>query len=125
PVEAADGKRLARLLDDLDAEDFEKREAASQELARLEEIAGPALRAALKGDPPAETKRRLRELLDKLDRRAPSPEALRHLRAVEALEHSGTPEARRLLEALAAGAPEARLTQESKAALRRLTREKP
>src|SRR5262249_44515666 len=39
---------------------------------------------------------------------------------VMALEVRGTPEARRLLERLAAGLPEARLTQESRAALRRL-----
>jgi hypothetical protein len=36
------------------------------------------------------------------------------------LERVGTAEARRLLEALARGAPEARLTQEAKAALARL-----
>jgi hypothetical protein len=44
------------------------------------------------------------------------------VRAVLALEARGTPEARRLLEKLADGAPEAWLTQESRAALRRLER---
>ena len=42
------------------------------------------------------------------------------LRAVEVLERSRTPEAKALLERLSAGAPEARLTQDAKAALERL-----
>jgi hypothetical protein len=47
---------------------------------------------------------------------------LRLLRAVEALEHVGTPEARQLLEALSRGAREARLTREAQASLRRLAK---
>ena len=50
----------------------------------------------------------------------PSPEQARALRAVEVLEHVGTAEAKRVLETLAAGAAEARLTQEARASLRRL-----
>jgi hypothetical protein len=41
---------------------------------------------------------------------------------VWALEQAGTPDARRLLEDLGRGAPEARLTREAKAALLRLER---
>jgi hypothetical protein len=47
---------------------------------------------------------------------------VRCLRAVAVLEDLGTPAARELLEGLAAGAPEARLTREAKASLRRLGR---
>jgi hypothetical protein len=48
------------------------------------------------------------------------PERLQALRAVEVLERIGTPEARKVLETLATGAPAARLTREAKASLGRL-----
>jgi WD40 repeat protein len=123
PVAAVDGKRLARLVADLDADAFDTREAASRELAQLGEGAEAALREALKGKPSAETKRRLDDLLEKLERRTLSPEELRGVRAVEALEHIGTPEARKLLEKLADGAAVARLTRDAKASLKRLGRQ--
>jgi hypothetical protein len=47
---------------------------------------------------------------------------LRDHRAIQALEHIGTPAAKDLLEALAGGAPDARRTEEAKAALRRMVR---
>ncbi|MGE3805935.1 MAG: hypothetical protein AB7K24_14780 [Gemmataceae bacterium] len=50
----------------------------------------------------------------------PSPQWLRAARAVALLEHLNTPEARKLLEALAAGEADALPTKEAKAALDRL-----
>jgi WD40 repeat protein len=47
------------------------------------------------------------------------PELLRHIRTVEVLERIATPAAREVLEALAKGAPAARLTREAKASLER------
>jgi hypothetical protein len=44
------------------------------------------------------------------------------VRAIEALEHTASPAARRLLAALATGAPEAHQTRQAQAALRRLER---
>jgi hypothetical protein len=120
PVAAPDEKLLARLLADLDDNAFEQREAASRELAQLGERADTALRQALKNKPAPEAKRRIEELLEKLDNRSLAPEDLQALRAIEALEHIGTPEARKLLETLATGTPEARLTREAKAALKRV-----
>jgi WD40 repeat protein len=52
-------------------------------------------------------------------------ERVREARAVLVLEARATPEARQLLRRLAAGLPQARLTQEAKAALQRLQRSKP
>jgi hypothetical protein len=47
---------------------------------------------------------------------------MRTVRAIEVLGQIGTLEAQLTLEKLAAGAPEARMTQEAKAALQRRTR---
>jgi hypothetical protein len=49
-------------------------------------------------------------------------EWLRAIRAVAVLEHIGTPEAHELLQSLAGGTPESRLTREAKASLQRLAK---
>jgi RNA polymerase sigma factor (sigma-70 family) len=118
PVAASDPKKIARLIADLDQEDFTARESATKQLSELGELAEPALRAALNDKPSAEKRRRIDDLLKRLD---PSnfPEVLRGVRAVEVLESLGTPEARQVLQTLAEGAAEARLTREAKAALER------
>jgi len=54
-----------------------------------------------------------------------SPKQLLTLRGLEVLEHIATPEAKQVLQKLAAGAPDARLTREAKAALQRLERLNP
>ena len=123
PVAVADEKRIARLIADLDADEFAVREKATQELDALGEIAVHACRKALEGTPSAESRRRLERLLSAQARETakPSPERLRTLRALEILERAGTQEARQLLNALADGAPGARLTEQAKAALERLS----
>jgi RNA polymerase sigma factor (sigma-70 family) len=124
PVPAADEKRVARLIADLDSDDFATRQRASGDLEKLGERALPAYRRALEGKPSLETRRRLEDL----QRRAyaawwdVSGERLRSLRAIEALEMAGTEEARDVLKTLAAGAEGTRLTQEATAALKRLIR---
>jgi WD40 repeat protein len=123
PVKRADQKHLARLIRDLDADAFDQRESASRDLAALGERAEGALREALGKRPSLETRRRIDELLQPLDAWPPSPEALRIIRAVEALEHIGTSEARKLLQALADGDPNARLTRDAKESLKRLERQ--
>jgi RNA polymerase sigma factor (sigma-70 family) len=120
PAAAPNAKRVARLLADLDDERFGVREQASRELEALRGLAGPALREALAGRPSAEARRRLEELLAKLDTAAPTPEEVRAVRVVEVLEHAGTGAARRLLTDLAGGAAGARLTREATAARLRL-----
>jgi hypothetical protein len=49
---------------------------------------------------------------------------MRLLRALEALENAGTTEAIRLLDTVATGAPEARLTREAQSSLARLAKRK-
>jgi WD40 repeat protein len=121
PAAAPDPKRVAKLLADLEDERFEVRERASRELEALGGPAEPALRQALAGRPAAEARRRLTALLEKLAG-GPTPEEVRAIRVVEALERAGTAAARGLLTDLAGGVPEARLTREAKAALQRLPR---
>ena len=66
--------------------------------------------------------RRLSDLLRPLEATGLTPEQLRAVRAVQVLEGIGSTEARQLLDSLAQGAPEARLTQEARAAAARLGR---
>jgi hypothetical protein len=117
-----DTARAERLIAELDDERFAVRSKATKELEALGDAARPALRKALAGNPPAEARRRLRALLDRLDSSSPPAETIRQVRAVEALEIIGGPEARRWLEKLAAGPPEMRLTQEAKASAERLSK---
>jgi HEAT repeat protein len=95
PAAATDPKRIAALVKALDADRFAAREQAAAELAKLGDEADTALRAALAGAPSPEARERLTQLLPKMA--APTPERLRELRAVEALEVAGTPEAAALL----------------------------
>jgi RNA polymerase sigma factor (sigma-70 family) len=120
PAEPPDPKRLRELLDALDSDRFAEREAASRALAGWGEVVEPELQRELGQTPSVEKRHRLRMLLDGLAA-LPSPDAVQQARAVVALQWADTPEARRLLEELAGGAPGARLTQEAKAALRRLS----
>jgi hypothetical protein len=118
-----DERHLARLVDDLDADEFAVRERASQELAGLGLKAEAALRRALEGQASVEVRRRIENLLEKLKAgglHLPSPELI-SLRVLEALELSGSPTAQEVIADLANGPPEARLTREAKASLGRLT----
>jgi hypothetical protein len=124
PAGAASSERLARLVADLDSTRFEARQQAAQELEALEEVAEPALRRAREAGPSLEVRRRAGQILDKLPLAA-SPERLRQLRAIEVLEALGTADARRLLEELSGGAPEALRTREARASLERLARRLP
>jgi RNA polymerase sigma factor (sigma-70 family) len=123
PVAAIDHKHLTRLITDLDSDRFEVRDRATKELAKLGEQALNAVRKALDGEPTLETKRRLEQLLEEQERGrwSISPERLRTRRSLEVLERAATPEARRVLEALSAGAPGAWLTSDAKACLARLS----
>jgi hypothetical protein len=118
PVTAPTAERLSQLIADLDSNRFAVREKASGELEQLGELAEPALRGALEGKPPPETRERVNAVLAR--HQAWSGDRLRRWRVIQALEGIGTPEAQSLLKAVAEGAPASRLTQEAQAALDRL-----
>jgi RNA polymerase sigma factor (sigma-70 family) len=115
----ADAAQVRRLVEQLDSEDFQQREAASRELAAMGGSVEEALQGALRTAGSAEARRRLKDLLDRLQG-GPTADELRQLRAVHALELCGTAEARQLLQGLAGGASGARLTRDARAALERL-----
>jgi hypothetical protein len=119
PFLEAPSEKVQALIADLDAHDFHRREVAAKELEVLAEQAGSALRAALERPSSSEQRRRIEPILDSS---APlAPETIRSVRAAEVLERIGNADALELLRKLAAGMPEARLTREAQASLRRLT----
>jgi WD40 repeat protein len=113
--------RLAPMLAGLDSDNFQTREKATRELEVLGDLVESDLRRVLAGTPSLEVRRRLQDLLAKLGP-GKSPQRLRVLRAVEVLEHIDTVAAAEVLRTLAKGAPQARLTQEARATLKRLTK---
>jgi hypothetical protein len=104
----------------LDADDFEERERAEQQLVALGEGARPALERALKGQPNPEVKRRIPGILERIATTVPPPEELRAVRSIEALERIGTPAALEILQEMATGAPDALPTREARVSLDRL-----
>ncbi|HEY2787206.1 MAG TPA: WD40 repeat domain-containing protein [Fimbriiglobus sp.] len=118
PVPPIDPKKVARLIDDLDAPIFTTREAASNELAAAADKVRDALIAARATATSAEQLKRLDRLLKPID--ASSPDQVRIVRAVEVLERIGTSAAKKFLFELADGAPGARLTREAAASRDRL-----
>jgi hypothetical protein len=123
PLFVADDKQIKRLLAELDDDDFEQRERAGHKLRKLEDLAEPALRRALDEKPSPEVRRRVQELLGKLDAPTFTPRQLRFQRAVEILERVGSDEARRSLAVLAKEAPGRWLRDEARASLLRLENE--
>jgi WD40 repeat protein len=125
PAKPADPRKVAGLIADLDSNEFAARQRAADRLEKLADLAEPALRKALADRPSPEARKQLEKLVDGLERESLSAEQLRSVRALEALELAGTPEAGELLTALARGAPEARLTRWAKEALERRQRQEP
>jgi WD40 repeat protein len=124
PVDADVTQQIPRWIRELDDERFAVREKATTELEMLGELAVPALRQTLKDRPSPEVAQRIRDLLDKADAPVPSVRRLREIRSVAALEHIDNPEARKVLQEVAKGLADARLTQEAKASLDRLSKRK-
>jgi RNA polymerase sigma factor (sigma-70 family) len=122
PVTAADLKAARGWIADLDSETFDVREKASTGLERLGTLIVPLLERALREGAPPEAKRRIEQLLEKLEPLPVSGESLRAWRALAVLERAGTPEAKQLLQGLAGGDPDVWLTREAKNVLHRLSK---
>jgi WD40 repeat protein len=125
PAVAPDPAVVRRLVDSLDNGSFEERDRAERELRGYREQVTPELNAALKQPRSAEHRDRLERLLGQADGVEYAADRVRLLRAIEVLERIGGTQARGTLERLAGGAPHARLTRESRAALDRMNAARP
>lgn len=113
-------KTVPKLIADLENDQFVVREKASLELEQLDGLIEQTLRQTLEQHPSPEVARRVKDLLDKIEKQHSKSDQLRLLRAVETLEYIATPGALEILKKLASGASEARLTLEAKESLGRL-----
>jgi RNA polymerase sigma factor (sigma-70 family) len=121
PVPAADAEKIGRLIADLGGS-FDARRKATAELERLGELTVEPLKAAAAKSPPLDLKQRIEKLIEKAGTRKLQGDQLRELRAVEVLELAASPEAKQVLDTVAKGAPDARLTHEAKSAAERLAK---
>jgi WD40 repeat protein len=117
PVLAPSTERTEKLIADLSDPNFRIRNEAARALTELNELSLPILRKRV-AEGSIEQRRFLEGLIDKLER-VDSSVSPAELRAIAVLERLDDPRARRLLEAIAAGAEEAALTQDARMALRR------
>jgi WD40 repeat protein len=120
PAALPDPARVKKLIADLDADEFDVRESARNGLEKLGELALAPAREALKGRPSAEQRRALEDVIKGAAAPSMSGERLRLVRALEALEMAHTPEAVKLLKAVAAGAPDTLPTTQARSSLTRL-----
>jgi RNA polymerase sigma factor (sigma-70 family) len=157
-----DAKRVAQLIEQLDSDDFARREEAANELDYLGKFIKTDLERAAKDTKSAEVTKRVQDMLGRIASETAGPAAppaltgnrveassvngkitvtidgkpinltptaaapaprlawVRVARAAAVLEHVGTPEAQKILEALADGEAEAPPTKAAKEALDRL-----
>jgi WD40 repeat protein len=115
PATSPDPKKIAAMVLDLSSPNFATREAATDALVQMGEIALLTLSKALDAEAELETSRRLKEIV----RRATNI-SYRTLRAIAVLEEIADDGAVRVLESLSKGAAESRQTAEAQATLRRL-----
>jgi WD40 repeat protein len=118
PVEPPNAEMVKRLTGDLDHKDYRRREVAMRTLAELGERAREPLNQCLRTGHSPEVRERIERILAAQER--PTPEQLRRLRSIEAMEVAGTREAADLLAHWASGAPGAHFTREAAAAAKRL-----
>jgi sugar lactone lactonase YvrE len=112
-------RRLQSLLNDLDSDDFNRRELAGRALAAMGKAVEGRLRSAMAEAKSVEVRLRLRNLLDEM-KREPTPEDLRLQSAVQVMELCGTADALHVLREWSGGTAGAPLTEQARASLERL-----
>jgi WD40 repeat protein len=117
-----DFQQIDRYIRDLDANSFDARKTATEELTKMEDVPEAKLRNVLAGKPALEIRRRVEEILKEIERGKlePTGRHLQSLRAVEVLEHIGTPEAKSILDRLTKGTSGLGLTEDAKSSLKRI-----
>ena len=115
-----DAERFEKLVTQLSSEEFQEREAAERELAKLGSAALTLMRKARADSDSQEVRTRLDRVIKDLTENPFAPEAWRCKRAVVAMELAGTDEARKLLARWAADAPGTTLSDDAAAALKRM-----
>jgi hypothetical protein len=120
PASVPEQARIQKLIQDLDDDLYDVREAAETELAAVGAVAEPAMRDALGKKPSLEVEMRLRRLLVPSSRTQVTSQRLQEIRSVQLLETIGSVEARAVLQSLTKGAASANLTTTAAAALARL-----
>jgi hypothetical protein len=113
-----DEEQIGRWISELDSEDYNTREKASNELAKFARLIKPRLLAASAATKSPEVAQRIYLILKDAPR--PIPTELQVCRAVEAAELIGSHGAMELLNSWAAGEKTKLLTRESHAAILRL-----
>jgi hypothetical protein len=121
PSVRPDLARIPALIKQLNSEDFQARESASNQLLDY----GPQFRntlAAQREHSSAEVRMRILRVLERMDSDLPSTDCLRACRAIKILEEIGTQQARATLSTVAVGAAKTLPTELAKASLGRLRR---
>ncbi|HYV38866.1 MAG TPA: PQQ-binding-like beta-propeller repeat protein [Gemmataceae bacterium] len=117
PVAPADAQQIAKLVADMDSEQFAVRQKAAAALEKLGEAAEPAVHKIMTGNLTLEVRQRLHQFIEKRGN-----ELVHKFRAIEALEQMGTPQSLQLLETIAKNAVQPRASEAAQAALKRLAK---
>jgi WD40 repeat protein len=119
PPIAAPAGRIAKLITDLDDEDFPVRQAAVKELEAIGGEAVSQLRVVAEKSANPEARKLAGDVIIRIDGMPSKPDDLRTLRAIEVLENIASADARSLLTKWASGPAGHRVTIEAAAAVAR------
>jgi len=120
PMPQAELERTKAMIQKLEDNDPDVRDKMTLHLHGSVFTFEPLFRTLLKESKPGELRNRLTIILDQVDQIAVPPYLEPQIRQIMFLEQLGSPDARKLLAEIAAGAPGARITEEASETLKRL-----